>query len=176
MTNLVQHEFFHRYTADEHTLVCIEMLDRIIDAKEPPFVKYKPLIAADAKAAPALPRHAAARHGPVSENTARHAEASAANAVRVARRFKITGNDLSTLVFLVDHHLTMSEIARRKNLDNEETIIEFARIVETQERLDLLMLLTFADTQGTGAPAATRTGRTCCSGSFITAPRRRSAA
>ena len=86
-----------------------------------------------------------------SENTARHAEASAVNAVRVARRMKITGNDLSTLVFLVDHHLTMSEIARRKNLDNEETIIEFARVVETQDRLDLLMLITFADTQGTGA-------------------------
>jgi [protein-PII] uridylyltransferase len=63
----------------------------------------------------------------------------------------IKGADLSTLVFLVDHHLTMSEIARRKNLDNEETIIEFARIVQTPERLDLLMLLTYADTQGTGS-------------------------
>ena len=64
---------------------------------------------------------------------------------------RIKGNDLSTLVFLVDHHLTMSEIARRKNLDDEDTIIEFARIVQTQERLDLLMLLTFADTLGTGS-------------------------
>jgi len=150
MTNLVQHEFFHRYTADEHTLVCIEMLDRIIDAKEPPFSKYKPLLQATVK--PHLLYLAMLLHDTGrSENTARHAEASAANAVRVARRFKITGADLSTLVFLVDHHLTMSEIARRKNLDNEETIIEFARIAETQERLDLLMLLTFADTQGTGA-------------------------
>jgi [protein-PII] uridylyltransferase len=151
MTNLVQHEFFHRYTADEHTLVCIEMLDRIIDAKEPPFVKYKPLLQQCQK--PHLLYLAMLLHDTGrSENTARHAEASAANAVRVARRFKITGADLSTLVFLVDHHLTMSEIARRKNLDNEETIIEFARVVETQERLDMLMLLTFADTQGTGAP------------------------
>ncbi len=64
---------------------------------------------------------------------------------------RLRGPELSTLVFLVDHHLTMSEIARRKNLDNEETIIEFARIVQTQERLDLLMLLTFADTLGTGS-------------------------
>ena len=86
-----------------------------------------------------------------SENDTRHAEASAVNAVRVARRMRLKGTDLSTLVFLVDHHLTMSEIARRKNLDNEDTIIEFARIVQTQERLDLLMLLTFADTLGTGS-------------------------
>jgi [protein-PII] uridylyltransferase len=64
---------------------------------------------------------------------------------------RLKGADLSTLVFLVDHHLTMSEIARRKNLENDQTIIEFARVVQTQERLDLLMLLTFADTQGTGS-------------------------
>jgi [protein-PII] uridylyltransferase len=150
LTCLVQHEFFHRYTADEHTLVCIEMLDRIIDATEVPFVKYKAIL----QQAPrphilylAMLLHDSGR----SENTRRHAEASAANAVRVARRMRIKGTDLSTLVFLVDHHLTMSEIARRKNLDNEETIIEFARIVQTAERLDLLMLLTFADTQGTGS-------------------------
>ena len=150
MTNLVQHEFFHRYTADEHTLVCIEILDRIIDAQKPPYAKYRPLLQAVTRPHVlylAMLLHDSGR----SENNARHAEASAANAVRVARRMKITGTDLSTLVFLVDHHLTMSEIARRKNLDNEETIIEFARIVETQERLDLLMLLTFADTQGTGS-------------------------
>jgi len=150
LTCLVQHEFFHRYTADEHTLVCIEMLDRIIDAKEPPFSKYRPLMQQTTR--PHILYLAMLLHDTGrSQNTSRHAEASAANAVRVARRMKITGSDLSILVFLVDHHLTMSEIARRKNLDNEETIIEFARIVETQERLDLLMLMTFADTQGTGS-------------------------
>ena len=150
LTCLVQHEFFHRYTADEHTLVCIEMLDRIIDAKEPPFSKYKPLLQQAGR--PHLLYLAMLLHDTgKSENSKRHAEASAANAVRVARRMKITGTDLSTLVFLVDHHLTMSEIARRKTLESDQTLIEFARIVQTQERLDLLMLMTFADTQGTGS-------------------------
>jgi len=150
LTCLVQHEFFHRYTADEHTLVCIEMLDKIIDATEPPFVKYKQILQGVSK--PHILYLAMLLHDTgKSENDARHAEASAVNAVRVARRMRLKGTDLSTLVFLVDHHLTMSEIARRKNLDNEDTIIEFARIVQTQERLDLLMLLTFADTLGTGS-------------------------
>jgi [protein-PII] uridylyltransferase len=150
LTCLVQHEFFHRYTADEHTLVCIEMLDKIIDATEPPFSKYRPLL--QQTAGPTSSTWPCCSTTPASRTTPhRHAEASAVNAVRVARRMRLKGADLSTLVFLVDHHLTMSEIARRKNLDNEETIIEFARIVQTQERLDLLMLLTFADTQGTGS-------------------------
>lgn len=149
LTNLVQHEFFHRYTADEHTLVCIEILDKIIDATEPPLSKYRNLLQQTAR--PHILYLAMLLHDSgKSDNGKHHAEASAANAVRVARRMRIKGADLSTLVFLVDHHLTMSEIARRKNLDDEETIIEFARIVQTQERLDLLMLLTFADTRGTG--------------------------
>jgi [protein-PII] uridylyltransferase len=150
LTCLVQHEFFHRYTADEHTLVCIEMLDKIIDATTPPFSKYKGIMQNLAR--PHILYLAMLLHDSgKSDNTARHAEASAANAVRVARRMRLKGTDLSTLVFLVDHHLTMSETARRKNLDNEDTIIEFARIVQTQERLDMLMLLTFADTLGTGS-------------------------
>jgi [protein-PII] uridylyltransferase len=150
LTCLVQHEFFHRYTADEHTLVCIEMLDKIINATAPPFSKYKGIMQNLAR--PHILYLAMLLHDSgKSDNSARHAEASAVNAVRVARRMRLKGTDLSTLVFLVDHHLTMSETARRKNLDNEDTIIEFARIVQTQERLDMLMLLTFADTLGTGS-------------------------
>ena len=151
LTCLVQHEFFHRYTADEHTLVCIEMLDLIIDAAEPPFSKYKALLQQAAAAAAPLPGHAAARHRAVGKLPPPRRGQRGQRGARGAAHAGSRAPDLSTLVFLVDHHLTMSEIARRKNLDNEETIIEFARIVQTPERLDLLMLLTFADTQGTGS-------------------------
>ncbi len=149
LTCLVQHEFFHRYTADEHTLVCIEMLDRIIDATEPPFKHYQPLLQKVEK--PHILYLAMLLHDTgKSKNNASHSEEGAVNAVKVARRLKLPADDLATLVFLVDHHLTMGETARRKNPDDAEAILEFARVVQTKERLDLLMLLTFADNEGTG--------------------------
>lgn len=153
LTCLVQHEFFHRYTADEHTLVCLEMLDRILDADTPPFSKYSSLLHKVER--PYVLYLAMLLHDTgKAANSKQHSDESAANAVKVARRLRLPKEDLPTLVFLVDHHLTMSETARRKNLEDDEAIMEFARLVQTSPRLDLLMLLTFADSEGTSASHA----------------------
>lgn len=152
LTCLVQHEFLHRYTADEHTLVCIDKLDAVVrtdDSKliayreifeqlDDPFVLYLALLLHDTgKAVGARP----------------HSEASALFAQRVATRLQLSSEQRKSLILLVDHHLTLSKIAQQRNLDDPATVAELAKIVKHQKNLNALMLLTLADGQGTSAEA-----------------------
>src|SRR6266702_832017 len=152
LTCLVQHEFLHRYTADEHTLVCIDKLDALAKTNDPkliayrkiferlddPFVLYLALLLHDTgKAVGAQP----------------HSEASALFAQRVASRLQLSAGQRKSLILLVDHHLTLSRIAQQRNLDDPATVMELANIVKDQKKLDALMLLTLADGQGTSAEA-----------------------
>ena len=150
LTCLVQHEFLHRYTADEHTLVCIHKLDaltrtndpklvpyrKIFEKLEDPFVLYLALLLHDSgKAVGARP----------------HSEASALFAQRVAARLQLSSEQRKSLILLVDHHLTLSQTAQQRNLDDPATVTDFAHIVKHQKNLNALMLLTLADGQGTSA-------------------------
>ena len=149
LTCLVQHEFFHRYTADEHTLVCIEKLDSLIDTADPKLAQYKTLFRNVAD--PYVLYLALLLHDTGKASGARHhAEASALSAQKVAARLQLSAERRRKLIFLVDHHMTLSEIAQRRNLEDPATIADFAETVRSPENLDALMLLTLADGQGTG--------------------------
>jgi [Protein-PII] uridylyltransferase len=148
LTCLVQHEFFHRYTADEHTLVCIDKLDALASTTDPKLLEYRKLF--EKMSDPFVLYLALLLHDTGKGVGARpHSEASAVFAQRVARRLQLTPEERKMLILLVDHHVTLSNIAQRRNIDDPVTISEFAAIVKDQNNLDALMLLTLADGQGT---------------------------
>jgi [protein-PII] uridylyltransferase len=152
LTCLVQHEFFHRYTADEHTLVCIDKLDAVMQTEDPKFRSYRRLF--ENLADPFVLYLALLLHDTGRAVGARpHSEASALFAQGAAARLRLITAQRRSLVLLVDHHLTLSNMAQQRNLDDPETAVEFARIVRDQPNLDALMLLTLADGQGTSADA-----------------------
>jgi [protein-PII] uridylyltransferase len=147
LTCLVQHEFFHRYSADEHTLVCIEKLDALLDPANTRFEDYRKLL--EDLADPFVLYLALLLHDTGKATSARHhSEASALFAQKVAARLQLSPERRRALILLVDHHMTMSSTAQRRNLDDQETVAEFAQIVKDRPTLDALMLLTFADGQG----------------------------
>ena len=152
LTCLVQHEFFHRYTADEHTLVCIDKLDQILQTEDPKFRSYRELF--EKLEDPFVLYLALLLHDTGRAVGARpHSEASALFAQGAAIRLQLSPAQRRSLILLVDHHLTLSNMAQQRNLDDPETAVEFALIVKNQENLDALMLLTLADGQGTSADA-----------------------
>ncbi|MGJ8676956.1 MAG: [protein-PII] uridylyltransferase [Akkermansiaceae bacterium] len=157
MDCLVQHEFFHRYTADEHTLRCIDMLDVLTDSPreddpdrslyrrlfsevEDPYTLYLALLLHDSGRA---------------ENVREHIDGSTMLADKVCRRLKVTGGRRTLLMFLVDHHLTFWRYATSRNLDDIAVIEEFAGLMKDKSNLDILLLFTWADSNGTNDEAWT---------------------
>lgn len=152
MESLVQHEFFHRYTADEHTLRCIDELDSLIDSTNPEHERYRKIfIDHDDPYALylALIMHDSGRAMGVEE----HIDGSAILTDRVCRRLSIQGDRRKLIIFLVDQHLALFSTATRKDLSDPETISEFATQMKTKHNLDSLLLFTFADANGTNDEA-----------------------
>jgi [protein-PII] uridylyltransferase len=148
LTCLVQHEFFHRYTADEHTLLCIDKLDALIRTTDPKLMAYRRLF--ESLEDPFVLYLALLLHDTGRAVGARpHSEASAFFAQSVAKRLQLSPEQRKSLIRLVDHHVTLSSTAQQRNLDDPATIFEFANIVRNQKNLQALMLLTLADGQGT---------------------------
>ena len=146
----MQHEFLHRYTADEHTLVCIDKLDALTQTNDPKLVPYRKIF--EQLEDPFVLYLALLLHDSGKAVGARpHSEASALFAQRVAARLQLSSEQRKSLILLVDHHLTLSMIAQQRNLDDPATVTDFAHIVKHQKNLNPLMLLTLADGQGTSA-------------------------
>ena len=149
---LVQHEFFHRYTADEHTLRCIDQLDNLVDDKDPKHEIYRDIFVKHPDPYAlfiALILHDTGR----AENVREHIDGSAILAARLCKRLKISGGRRALIIFLVDHHLTLWRFATKKNIDDPEVIREFAEIMRDRHRLDALLLFTYADSNGTNEEA-----------------------
>jgi [protein-PII] uridylyltransferase len=150
LTCLVQHEFYHLYAADEHTLVCLEQLDKTWEARQPPYHSYAPLFQRLAR--PGLLYLALLLHDvgkAAHDKKDGHSRISVEMAMRTARRLKLNDSDVQALRVLIENHLLMATVSQRRDLDDESVIRDFARTIETVETLNALTLLTFADSEGT---------------------------
>ncbi|MDF1860656.1 MAG: [protein-PII] uridylyltransferase [Verrucomicrobiales bacterium] len=152
LTDLVQHEFFHRYTADEHTLRCIDVLDSLVhdeDPKKQAFRKIFQEIEDPVALYIALIMHDTGR----SEEVRHHEDASAILAEQVCKRLRYRGDRLRMIMFLVDHHLTFWRTATTKDISDPKTIADFAGAVKSPTWMKALHLFTYVDSNGTNEEA-----------------------
>jgi [protein-PII] uridylyltransferase len=149
---LVQHEFFHRFTADEHTLRVIEELDRLVAESRPeralfrrifhelgdPFAFYLAMLLHDTGRA---------------EDVDEHTDGSMILVKRLCDRLGIAGPRRAFIGFLVENHLNLWRTATTRNIEDPEVVAEFAAAVRTQANLDALLLFTYCDSSGTSPEA-----------------------
>lgn len=148
LTCLVQHEFFHIYTADEHTLMCIQRLDDIWAGRVPNATPYQELFQKIER--PFILYLALLMHDTGKAMQGRHHEVDSAQlAERVAHRLRLDGATTHILRLLVEHHLAIIQISQRRDLDDPAVVRHFAGLVQTPENLNKLTLHTLADSLGT---------------------------
>jgi [protein-PII] uridylyltransferase len=148
LTCLVQHEFYHQYTADEHTLFCIEKLDQVWNAKNPPFSAYAEMFRGVENPFVlylALLLHDAGK----AFRTGHHEEIGGKVALSVSRRLGLDGAKTHVLRLIIENHLVLAQISQRRDLDDPAVINALARKIQSVENLVLLTLHTFADSMGT---------------------------
>jgi [protein-PII] uridylyltransferase len=148
LTCLVQHEFYHQYATDEHTLQCLEHLDRVSEAEASPYRHYAEIFQSLERPYVlylALLLHDAGK----AKRDSDHAASGARLALGAAQRLGLDESTTVALQLLIRHHLLMSRISQRRDLDDPSVIRNFAAQVGSVEHLNMLTLHTLADSLGT---------------------------
>lgn len=144
----MQHDLFHVYTVDQHTLAVVRNIRRFTmpeHAQEYPLASQ---LIAD------LDRHwllyvAALFHDIAKGRGGDHSELGAREVRKFAHDHGLDPEDAELVEFLVRQHLLMSAVAQKRDLSDPAVIAEFAEKVGDERHLTALYLLTVADIRGT---------------------------
>jgi len=148
LTCLVQYDVYHKFSADQHSLLAVEHMEalapgqsaesegaaQVFNEVEKPGLLMLGMLLHDIGKAKG--------HGHVAKGIPLIRE--------LTQRVGLDPADADRVEFLVAHHLTMSHIAQRRDIDDPRTIADFAETVREPERLRMLYLLTFADMRAVG--------------------------
>jgi len=144
----MQHDLFHVYTVDEHTLFVLRNLRRFtVPAYRHEFPLASELIQHVAK--PERLYLAALFHDIAKGRGGDHSELGEADAERFCRLHNLSDYDTRFVKWLVRHHLIMSWTSQHTDVQDPDVVMAFAQKVGDQEHLDHLYLLTVADMRGT---------------------------
>ncbi|MEO8599432.1 MAG: [protein-PII] uridylyltransferase [bacterium] len=144
----MQHDLFHVYTVDQHILMVVRNVRRFTmteHAHEYPFCSQ--LMGNFAQ--PWLLYIAALFHDIAKGRGGDHSKLGMADASKFCKDHGLSKVDTELIVFLVQNHLIMSQVAQKKDLSDPDVILGFAQLVKDERHLTALYLLTVADIRGT---------------------------
>jgi [protein-PII] uridylyltransferase len=151
---LVQRDFYHRYTVDEHTLVTLQSLWGLRAAGEGPLPAFGDLFA-EVKDPSVLVLALLFHDSGKGEPGEGHVDASVRLAGEAMNRIRVPAADTALALFLIGRHLELSQAMQSRDVFDPQTIRDVARRVETVEQLLALTLLTYADVSAVNPTAMT---------------------
>ncbi len=149
----VQHDVYHLYTVDEHLLRTVWQLHRMEQGQDETLAALKlPEVFQKLQNRKVL--YLAALLHDIGKGQGKDHSAHGAGMVpAIAERLGLSSEETDLLQFLIQTHLLLAETALKRDLMDEKPILRCAVSVEDTERLDLLYLLTIADSRATGPGA-----------------------
>jgi [protein-PII] uridylyltransferase len=144
----MQHDLYHVYTVDEHILMVIRNLRRFTEAQHAHEYPLCSRVITDFER-PEVLYLAALFHDIAKGRGGDHSKMGSSDARRFCRLHGLSTEDVQLVSWLVEHHLTMSLTAQKKDIHDPAVISAFANKVKTERRLAALYLLTVADIRGT---------------------------
>ena len=146
----MQHDLFHVYTVDEHSLFVLR------NTRSYAFPDEKiPALELGYQVFPRIPKPELLYLGALFHDIAKgrggdHSDLGTHDAAEFCRLHRLSALDSRLVAWLVRHHLLMSKVSQRQDIGDPDVIRAFAATVGDQVHLDYLYLLTVADMRGTG--------------------------
>jgi [protein-PII] uridylyltransferase len=134
----VTRDFYHKYTVDEHTLLTVRNVERLLNHP-----RFGPVLREVRE--PELLVLALLYHDVGKARPGNHSEVGADMAAVMMERLGLDTESRQTVDFLIRNHLKMSRIAFRRDTEEPEVVKKFASLFGSEEHLKMLCLLTLAD-------------------------------
>jgi len=148
ITCMVQHEYYHRYTADIHVLHTIAHLDRIFAKEDEEYARYERELR---KNDDPLQLYLTLLLHDIGK--AEGIKGHAVSGVRIARpimnRLGVPKDQQEQILFIIRSHLEMARFWQKFDLDDPQTAESFAKFVGDPQRLRFLYVHTYCDARGT---------------------------
>ncbi|WP_299444308.1 [protein-PII] uridylyltransferase [uncultured Rhodospira sp.] len=149
VTAQMQYDMYHVYTTDEHTIRAIGILSRIESGAMAERLPVASKVVHQVHSREAL-YVAVLLHDIAKGRDGDHSVLGAEVAQEVCPRLGLSDEETDTVAWLVLRHLDMSRVAFRRDVDDHKTIEDFAKLVQSPERLKLLLVLTCVDIMAVG--------------------------
>jgi [protein-PII] uridylyltransferase len=140
---LIQHDLYHHYTVDEHTLKALEALDELYASQDKQRAHLRSIF--DEIEDPGLLYLSILLHDIGKGRGRGHIPRGAKIAELICKRLGLSELDAAKVVLIVNEHVAMAQLAQRRDLNEPHVVTDFAARMGTLDALNVLLLLTYSD-------------------------------